>query len=176
MYLYFYLGYWHNGSVKRNSREIQGQYKEEERSNCKSHELMQDSEKGYEKLTFDLAPCIKGTGEEAGEEAGRRDESFQMRSMPRHGGSKRWRESMNIKQRANAFLFCILGIHASTFIKKNKQTNPREMCFNHQPDQCVQSIIFLFFLMSLASNSGIAISFRWLKQNKKDKQKKKSPE
>lgn len=70
--------------MKRNSREIQGRYKGEERSNCKTHELMQDSEKGYEKLTFDLAPCIKDTGEEAG----RRDGSFQMTNMLRHDGAR----------------------------------------------------------------------------------------
>lgn len=72
--------------MKRNSREIQGQYKGEERGNCKSHEL---SEKGYERLTFDLAPCIKGTGEEAG----RRDGSFQMRNMPRHDGARDGRKA-----------------------------------------------------------------------------------
>lgn len=45
---------------------------------------MYDSEKGYERLTFVLAPCIKGTGDEAG----RRDGSFQMRNMPRHDGAR----------------------------------------------------------------------------------------
>lgn len=45
---------------------------------------MYDSEKGYENSTFDLGPCIKSSGEEAG----RRDGSFQMRNMPRHDGAR----------------------------------------------------------------------------------------